>query len=292
MNLRHSLSLTVSNAGLILKVLIYTTVLMLIGFALFSAITEPIIEAVDSDVDLLQEFEDDVAALLGIGHGGGSIGEFVNENVDSLARAAVLYVLLYMFLKLGVAFAIVPVAFYLYNKMSANFNCGFINATVSTGGKAALFALTFTALTAPVDIGILLGGGYLANWLGGALGVAGVAVAVLAVLALVALRMALTARWISEMIAENLNFKKSVKAFFLRYDAMFVKEVYPSLLFMLIFVCGTVCATAVQTLGILPIAVIPASFVLYTAIALTGYFNVAKRKYYIDERVIDPKNRF
>ena len=48
MNLRHSLSLTVSNAGLILKVLIYTTVLLLVGFALFSAITEPIIEAVDS----------------------------------------------------------------------------------------------------------------------------------------------------------------------------------------------------------------------------------------------------
>ena len=48
-----------SNAGLILKVLIYTTVLLLVGFALFSAITEPIIEAVDSDVDLLAAIAED-----------------------------------------------------------------------------------------------------------------------------------------------------------------------------------------------------------------------------------------
>ena len=39
MNFRHSLSLTVSSVTLILKVLLYTTVLFLIAFALFMAIT-------------------------------------------------------------------------------------------------------------------------------------------------------------------------------------------------------------------------------------------------------------
>lgn len=292
MNLRHSLSLTVSNAGLILKVLIYTTVLLLVGFALFSAITEPIIEAVDSDVDLLAELKDDVAALFGIGHGGGSIDRFVSENIDSLTRAAILYVLLYVFLRLGVSFATVPVSFYLYNKMSANFNCGFINATVSTGGKAALLALTYTAVTAPTDLAILIGGGFFANWLGGAIGVAGVAIAILVIIALIAFRMSLTARWIPEMIADNLTFKKSVRAFFYRFDWAYVKEIYPSVLFMLIFVGGAVVVTAVETLGIVPIVVLPSAFVTYSAIAMTGYFNVTKRKYYIDERVIDPRDRF
>lgn len=294
MNLRHSLSITLSNSGLILKVLLYTTVLFLIVFALFTAITEPIIEALGSDVDLMEELEDDIAALFGIGsrRPGGSINEFLNKNADSLARAAVLYFLLFILLRFGVAFAIVPAGFYIYNKMSANFNCGFINATVSTGGKAALFALTYTALTVPADILILAGCYFLATWLGGAVGIPGVAIALLILIALLALRLSLTARWIPEMISENLKFKDAAKAFFTRYDSAFVKEIYPSMLFLLIFAGGLTLATAVETLGIVPIVVLPAAFVAHTAISMTGYFNVMKRKYYIDERVIDPNERF
>ena len=45
-------------------------------------------------------------------------------------------------------------------------------------------------------------------------------------------------------------------------------------------------------LGLVPIVVLHSALVTYSALAMTGYFNVANRKYYIDERVIDPRVRF
>ena len=63
MNLRHSLSLTVSSVTLILKVLLYTTVLFLIAFALFMAITEPIIESFGSEFDMIAELQEDFSKL-------------------------------------------------------------------------------------------------------------------------------------------------------------------------------------------------------------------------------------
>ena len=81
MNLRHSLSLTVSSVTLVLKVLIYTTVLFLIAFSLFMAITEPIIESFGEDFDLIAEIEEDLGALAGQSEGG-PLKAFVESNSD------------------------------------------------------------------------------------------------------------------------------------------------------------------------------------------------------------------
>lgn len=291
MNLRHSLSLTVSSVTLVLKVLIYTTVLFLIAFSLFMAITEPIIESFGEDFDLIAEIEEDLGALAGQSEGG-PLKAFVESNSDDIVRAAVLYVLLFVLIRFGVAFSLIPTAFVFYNKMSTGFNAGFINSTVATGGKAALYALTYTAITVPADIVILVIGYFLTSFLGSAIGVAGLAVAILLTFALGAFRLAMTARWAPEMIAENLKFRRSASGFFNNFDWSYVKEIFPSMLMMLIFVSGIIVTTAVSTFGIIPIVVLPLAFVWYTAISAVGYFNFKKRKYYIDERVIDPQNRF
>ncbi len=291
MNLRHSLSLTVSSATLSLKVLLYTAVLLLIVFALFMAITEPIIESFGEDFDIITELEEDFTALATAGDDE-PLKAFIGSNSDDIVRACVLYVLLFILIRFGVSFSLIPTAFVLYNKMSSGFNQGFINATVATGGKAALYALTYTAVTVPADIIILIAGYFLIGFLASALEAAGVALGILAVFALSALRLSLTARWAPEMIGENLKFSVSVRKFFSNFDWGYVKEIYPSMLIMMVAVSGIIATTAISTIGIIPIFVLPCAFVWYTAISAVGYFNYKKRKYYIDERVIDPNDRF
>ena len=58
MNTRHALSLTVSNIGLIAKVFLYSTVLILIGVAVIVSVTDPILEALDADIDLADEIRE------------------------------------------------------------------------------------------------------------------------------------------------------------------------------------------------------------------------------------------
>ena len=291
MNLRHSLSLTVSSVTLILKVLLYTTVLFLIAFALFMAITEPIIESFGSEFDMIAELQEDFSAMLQRGDNG-PLQNFISSNSDELVRTVILYILLFLLIRFGVAFSLIPTAFVLYNKMSTGFNQGFINATVATGGKAALYALTYTAITVPMDLIILIIGYYFVGFLVGTIGTVGLAIGTLCTMALAAFRLSLTAGWAPEMIAENLKFSVSVKRFFANFNWNYVKEIYPSILMMFITVRGIVATTAVPTIGIIPIFVLPCCFVWYTAISAVGYFNCKKRKYYIDERVIDPNDRF
>ena len=96
MNLRHSLSLTVSSVTLILKVLLYTTVLFLIAFALFMAITEPIIESFGSEFDMIAELQEDFSAMLQRGDNG-PLQNFISSNSDELVTTVILYILLFLF---------------------------------------------------------------------------------------------------------------------------------------------------------------------------------------------------
>ena len=153
-------------------------------------------------------------------------------------------------------------------------------------------ALTYTAITVPMDLIILIIGYYFVGFLVGTIGTVGLAIGTLCTMALAAFRLSLTAGWAPEMIAENLKFSVSVKRFFANFNWNYVKEIYPSILMMFITVTGIVATTAVPTIGIIPIFVLPCCFVWYTAISAVGYFNCKKRKYYIDERVIDPNDRF
>lgn len=293
MNTRHALSLTISNIGLIVKVFLYTTVLILIGVAVFVSVTDPILEAMDEDIDLADEIREDFDLFFsGNREAGHSLNEglkiFFSHNSAEITRAVVLYVVIFVLMRLGVSFALVPAAYVLYNKMSSNFNSGFLNAMIAMAGKGALFALTYTAITVPLDILIFIGTYFIASWLFNAINVIGLLIALLIALALYALRISLFGRWIPLTICENMKFADSCKAFFGDFKFSEVKEVYPSFLALLVSVCGIVASTAVFTVGVVPIAIVPAAFVGYNAITLVAYFNETKRKYYIDERIVSP----
>ncbi len=293
MNTRHALSLTISNIGLIAKVFLYSTVLILIGVAVIVSVTDPILEALDADIDLADEIREDFDNFFAGNSGAGAalnagLKTFFSRNSAEIARAVALYIVIFVMLRLGVSFALVPAAYVLYNKMSSNFNSGFVNAMIAMAGKGALFALTYTVITVPIDMVIFAVCYFLASWLFNALDIVGLVIAVIAAIALYALRMSVFGRWIPLTICENMKFSDSCKAFFGDFSFSAVREVYPSFLAMLVSVFGIVAATAVFTLGVVPIMVLPAAFVGYNCINLVAYFNETKRKYYIDERIVSP----
>lgn len=293
MNTRHALSLTISNIGLIAKVFLYSTVLILIGVAVIVSVTDPILEALDADIDLADEIREDFDNFYaGNREAGEALGAglktFFSQNSAEIARAVAMYVVIFVLLRLGVSFALVPAAYVLYNKMSSNFNSGFVNAMIAMAGKGALFALTYTVITVPIDIAVFIVCYFLAAWLFNALNIIGFLIAVLVAIAVYALRISVFGRWIPLTICENMKFADSCKAFFGDFRFSAVKEVYPSFLAMLVTVFGIVAATAVYTVGVVPIVIMPAAFVGYNCINLVAYFNETKRKYYIDERIVSP----
>ncbi len=293
MNTRHALSLTVSNIGLIAKVFLYSTVLILIGVAVIVSVTDPILEALDADIDLADEIREDFNNFY---TGNREAGEaltaglktFFSRNSAEIARAVALYIVIFVLLRLGVSFALVPAAYVLYNKMSSNFNSGFVNAMIAMAGKGALFALTYTVITVPIDIVIFVGSYFLASWLFNAFEIIGLVITIIVAIALYALRISVFGRWIPLTICENMKFADSCRAFFGDFRLAAVKEVYPSFLVMLVLVFGVVASTALFTVGVVPIMIMPAAFVGYNCINLVAYFNETKRKYYIDERIVSP----
>ena len=159
---------------------------------------------------------------------------------------------------------------------------------IAMAGKGALFALTYTVITVPIDIVIFVGSYFLASWLFNAFEIIGLVIAIIVAIALYALRISVFGRWIPLTICENMKFADSCRAFFGDFRFSAVKEVYPSFLAMLVFVFGVVASTALFTVGVVPIMIMPAAFVGYNCINLVAYFNETKRKYYIDERIVSP----
>lgn len=290
MSLRHSFAVTLSNYKMIIKIFIFSAILSLIAIAIFVSVYTPILNAVGADPDFTSGLEiaserlirgdvDIIDDLLqradSIMSGAGS--NFVTAIIGS-AFVALIIKFLFAFMSVGAGQVI-------YNKMSARLETKFVNAMVSCLPKALMYALVNAFVTVPLDIGILIAVYYIFKALGG-MGLVGLIIAIVIGILLYSARIAVIGQFIPTMVMSGEGFIKSFKAS-CKASIKAFKETYPAMFVLVVCVFGIICTTAVPTVGILPIAILPVMLVEYCAINMIVAFRTEGRKYYIDERVIE-----
>lgn len=295
MILRHSLSVTLGNYKLIIKVFIISAILSLAAIAVFASILTPILNAVGANSDFVPMLEGAFDKLM---HGDVSIIDDIlvkadeilgGANVD-LSGAIAWSVAMAFIIKLLFAFLCVGAGYVIYNKLISDCENGYVNAIVSTLAKAVPYAVINALVTVPADIGIAVATYYLAKLLLKGLGLAGLILALFIGILLYTARVAIIGQFIPTMFAENLGFFKSFRKAAVASAKAF-KEAYPVMLVLTVGIFGVIFTTAVPTVGILPIAILPVMLVLYCSVNTIICFRARGQKYYIDERVVEPETK-
>ncbi len=292
MLLRHSLNVMLSNYKLAIKVFFISAILSLIVIAIFTAILNPILQAVGADADFSEELSGATDRLI---HGDVSIlddlfhrVEYVLGSTDiNVAGALAGSIVMAFILKVLFAFMSVGAGYVMYNKMSTGCENGYLNAIVATFGKAVPYALIDGIVTVPVDLGMATGAYFLAKEMFAAMGLAGAMIAIFIFLLAITARISIVGQILPVMLTDNVGFFKAFSKGVKRGAKAF-KHIYPALLVLVMCIFGIISATLVPTLGIIPIASLPVMLVAYDAVNLIASFRMDGKKYHIDERVLEP----
>lgn len=296
MLLRHSLSLTISNSQLVFKTLIYALIVFIIVAALFVTISTPILEALGEELDLAQSADKVINELF---EGEGKIFERVFNAIENirtnhrteLIKASIFGAILIVLVKFFIAWVVCPIAFILNQKMGSNFISGFLHSVVSVGWKRSLaYAAIYTLISAPFDIAVALGAYYLAKWMVGGIGLLGLIIPIVFALVMITLRMSVMGQWISHLVNEDIKFSLIFKRAFKAGFKMLPKT-FTHMLSLNLIIYAIMASTALFTVGIIPILMIPFALVVSVALHLVAYYRENDKKYYVDERIVEvPQN--
>ena len=287
---RHAISLTINNTNLIAKVFIFMAIMMLICVAIFMAISNPILEALDAEFDFFEHLKSSVSDYInGVPNAfelvSDQISFFMNENVAKISYTIVIYVLLFFLFKYSTVFAMAPATFVIYNQMASNYKSGYANAMVAMLGKTALISLIHALITTPIDLIILVGCIMLATWLAEGISIFGIIIGLTLMLTLFALRISATSGWLPTMVCENKKVGASIRKSFKNIKEQ-INKTYSAYLFI-VFITFAICtSTAIVTCGVIPMFFYPVAIITTASTSLIYYFTSHKQKFYIDERTI------
>ncbi|MBO5775807.1 MAG: hypothetical protein J6V83_03420 [Clostridia bacterium] len=294
MLLRHSLSLTISNSQLIFKTLLYALIVFIIVAALFVTISTPILDALGEELDLAQSADTVINELF---EGDGKIFERVFTAIDhlktnhapELIKSVIFGAILVVLMKFFIAWVVCPIAFIINQKMASNFTSGFFHAVVSVGWKRSIvYAILYTLISAPFDIAVIVATYYLAKWMVGGIGLIGLIIPIVFALVLITLRMCIMGQWVAHLVNEDIKFglifKRSFKLAFKMLPKFFTHMMSVNLI-----VYAIIAATAVFTVGIIPIVMVPFALVVTVTLHLVAYYQENDKKFYVDERIVENK---
>jgi hypothetical protein len=285
---RYSITMLGRNFDLVLKVLIYGFVLMLICSALLIAIANPILDALNSNLDFSGRLREILSDF--INHENMDVfGQFlqdlntvVNDISSQIDIAILLMVLVVFFAKFFFSMIDVPLSEVIYGRMSKNFSMKFRNVLVSSLRKALLYSLVNTTVTLIADSMITVLCFYFMRILYFALGPFAIAIAMLIFFGLLSSRMALFGQWVPQMICE----KKSVACAFreaFRFSIKYFWKVMPVIFVVNILFFSVVMTTFLFTFGLLPALSIPFVLIQTATLNLVAYHTFNKKKFYVDE---------
>ena len=285
MLLKHSLSLLITNVGIVFKVLIYSFVVFLVGYALLISILEPISVAIGQTLNvqtLIDGFIKDLAS-------GGTteifknisetVDNFAHNHPDMVVNVSLLSALLLFAVKYFFALIVCPVAYLLNHKMSTNFTEGFFHSLVSVGFKGVGTASLYTLISAPFDTLVVVGAFFLGKALSLAMGIVGVLIAVVSGLLLITVRLTIMGQWVAVIMNENIKFNLQMKRGFMAGFKGF-KKTFPAMLTLVLVIFGIITTTALPTAFIIPIVAVPVAIVWFVSIHLVAYFRANDREYY------------
>lgn len=295
---KNSVSIFLSNISLIYKLLIFMMIVLIIAVALFIGIIGPVLGNIFSTSDLTTFMQtDDLDNLDKITFKDlfGSLiqdlrGVFdLNKTViySTLAWMGLVYLLARFFFTLSH----VPIAKVIYDKMSSNFNNGFLAAFIQYSRQAFGYALFSSLISVPLDLLVTLGVVMLGIKLSSVVNIFAIAFSITIIMLYSALRSSLFNQWIPFIIAENLGtvqaFKKCITS-----SLTSLKDIFASTLIVYVLVIwATGGGLNLITFGIVPIFIVPFAMVFLNIMYMVKYFNNNNKKYYVDQtRIEDPAN--
>lgn len=296
MPLNHTFSLTMCNTKLIIKLALLIIVLALIALAVLSSVIMPIISDIADIINSIDVTPDDL-----INHPIITVRtEFLDRIMDYLKasdwREVIgIIVAVYFCIRFFITVPQLPLAKVIYNKMSTGYDIGLFNAFVSTGFQNLFLSLILAIVTSAINIGLIIGFFSLMKlcFQGGAAFIA-VPFIIIAFIAAYSAKSAILSQWMPEICASQtknifIGLKVAVKSAFSRFRKNFLCFFTLNIIWVGIF-----AATAIPTLGAIPLICIPGFIVMRSTLALTLNFSYHHKKYFIDNgtTVYTPEKRF
>jgi len=298
MIVKNSVSIFLSNISLIYKLLIFMMIVLIIAIALFIGIIGPALNKIFAASDLTTLIEtynlenidkitytDLFGALLQDLRGVFNINKSVIYS--SLAWISLVYMLARFFFTLSQ----VPIAKMIFDKMSSNFNNGFLPTCIQYSKQALVYALISSLISVPLDLAVIWGIIALGIKLSSVVNFFAIAFSVTLLLLYAALRTSLLSQWVPLIIAENLGVIDALRKSIVPSLASF-KDIFSASL--IVFVLITWSASGglnLITFGIVPIFIFPFAMVFLNIMNMVKYFNNNNKKYYVDQtRIEDPSN--
>ncbi|MGI6213424.1 MAG: hypothetical protein ACOYIQ_02585 [Christensenellales bacterium] len=295
---KNSISIFLSNISLIYKLLIFMMIVLIVALALFVGIIGPALNKIFSasdvgslaasynlenlnNVSYSQVFSTLLSDLRGI----------FNNNKKVIYNTLLWISLVYLIAKFFFALSNVPIAKVIYDKMSSNFNNGFLAASIQYSKQAVGYALLSSLITAPLDLGVAWGAAALGVWLSGVFNVFAIAISATILLLYAAFRSALFSQWIPLIIVENLGVAEALTRSVAPSLASF-KEIFSSALIVYVLIAwASTGGLSLFIFGIVPVFILPFAMVFLGIMNMVKYFNNNNKKYYVDQaRIEDPAN--
>lgn len=295
MPLNHSLSITMCNIKLVLRLALILLVFGLIVFAAVTAILNPILGGL---VDIVKQTNVDPDAL--INHPFITIrSQFIDPFVSYLKTvnlgATIAYIVLsYFVVNFFIFLTILPVSKVLYNKMTSGYDIGLFNAFVSTGFQNLLLTLILALFNVVVTIGLSVGVGALFVVCIRAKIYILLPFFVLLFIAALSAKTCLFAQWFPEICASQqknifIGIKNALRGTFKKFRKNF----------LCFFTVNTVWVTVVAvtllpTIGAVPLITLPFFLVLESTLGLTLNFSFHQKKYFVNngETIYNPTKLF
>lgn len=295
MPLNHTFSLAMCNTKLIVKLALVLLVLAVLFFAVFFAILDPLIAGIR---DIVAQTEIDPGEF--INHPFVTFKEqIVDKCVDHLKTVDLgatigYFFLTYFFFRFFCLIPQLPVTKVLYNKMTTGYDVGLFNALVSTGFQNLLLSLILATITTVLNTALLAG--FCALVYLCMIGKTYVLIpfVILLYIGLLSVKTCLFSQWMPEICASEVKnifvgIKNALKGTFTKFRKNFLCFLTLNLIWFAI-----VTATALLSVGVIPLVSIPVFVVLRSTLSLTLNFSYHKQKYFIDNgtTIYTPTKKF
>ena len=294
---KNSVSIFLNNLTLIYKLLIFMMIVLLIATALFIGIISPALEEIFAETEttnLIGTYE--LIELEGMTYSnlfGAMLRDFrafLNNNRQVIYNSLIWVCVVYIIAKFFFSLSAVPIAKVINDKMSSNFNNGFLQTFIQYFKQSVGYAFFSSIMFVPLDLIVTLGVVALGIQLYSVVNILSIAFSLSLILLYAAFRMSMFCQWLPYIIEGNSTLKAFTKAF--KPSVKSLKDIYPSTLFILVLIVwATGTGLNLITFGIVPIFMIPFMTVFLNILYMVNFYNVNKKKYYIDKsRIEDPES--
>ena len=280
--LRRTISILADNMGLSLKILLYSGILMLIALFFVMAILGPIYNALTNDflawTDLYNALNPGTyGGLSGIAE---SFRSFLYDNQGSLFARGGLMLLVYFLFVFFINLTKLPATKVVYNKMSQSYNERFYHALFSSLPKSLLFSLIYSLISVVLDFIIITFCVLIVIGLNSIIGFFSLTVSAFVGLILLTLKQSIFSLWTPTMVSEESNAFKALKTSFPK-SIKNLKTAFVPHFFGLVVMFAIVTSTALFTVGLLPILLMPIYIVFINTANTVTYFTTNNKKFYL-----------